>query len=331
MSIKKVELHVHLEGTISPSLAKRLASRNRLSFDERIISADGKRYQYHDFMNFLQVYDQVAAVIKQPQDYYDITFDYLHNCAVEGGIYVEMMYSPDHAEKSSAIPSIEHLHAIQQAVDDAQAKHGIMGRILITAVRHFGAPAAEKVAIQALKDKLPCVVGFGLGGDEFNFPPKLFKKAYEIAYGGGLSCTVHAGEFASAQGMMEAMDYLPIQRIGHGVRAIESPEVMSRLVEKGITLEVCPTSNIALKLFANLNEHPLLKLMDAGIKICLNSDDPPFFGTTLGHEYERVQNFYQFSHEQMQAFSKMGIAAAFIDSQTQADLMQQLVKDYEKT
>ena len=174
------------------------------------------------------MYDTLAALIKTPLDYYDITFDYLRANALENTLYVEMMYSPDHAEQASGIPSIEHLHAIQQAIDDAKAQFGIIGRIILTAVRHFGADAAIRVAKEISQASVPCVTGFGLGGDEINFPPKLFSKAYQIASKeAGLYCTVHAGEFAPASGMIEAIEHLPIQRIGHGVQAIHSPKTIA--------------------------------------------------------------------------------------------------------
>jgi adenosine deaminase len=324
MAIKKAELHVHLEGTISPALAKKLAKRNNLSLPETIIAPDGQSYCYRDFLDFLKAYDTVAAVIKNPQDYYDITFDYLAGCAKENTIYVEMMYSPDHAERASGIPSTEHLQAIQQAIDDAEAKFNIIGRIIITAVRHFGVEATIKVAKQALKETVPCIVGFGLGGDEINFPPKLFSQAYKIAAEGGLYCTVHAGEFAPASGMLEAMEYLPIQRIGHGVQAIHSVETLAQLKDKGIALEVCPSSNIALGLFKDMSNHPLIQLMEAGIQISLGSDDPPFFRTNLATEYQRVQQAYQLPDSKMHAFTTVAIHSSFADEKTKLKLQQQL-------
>ncbi|MGQ3889908.1 adenosine deaminase [Legionella sp. CNM-1927-20] len=322
MSIKKAELHVHLEGTISPHLAEKLAARNKMTLPKARIDQNGKRYIYKDFLDFLNAFDDIAALIKYPQDYYDITFDYLKSTAETGGIYVEMMYSPDHAEQASGIPSSEHLQAIQQAIDDAYEKFNITGQIIVTAVRHFGAESAEKVAKQALKETIPCIVGFGLGGDEFNFPPKLFQKAYNIAADGGLACTVHAGEFAPASGMIEAMDYLPIQRIGHGVMSIHSPETIARLKDKNIALEICPTSNIALGLFPNLESHPLIPLMEAGIKVSLNSDDPPFFGTNLAAEYEKVQQLHRFSPEKMLNFTRMAIEAAFVSNEKKKQLLE---------
>lgn len=321
MSIKKAELHVHLEGTISPELAHKLAKRNKLSIPEGLIAADGQSYFSRDFLHFLSVYDTLAALIKTPQDYYDITFDYLRSNALKNTLYVEMMYSPDHAEQVSGVPSIEHLHAIQQAIDDAKAQFDIVGRIIITAVRHFGADAAIRVAKEVSKASVPCATGFGLGGDEINFPPKLFSKAYQIAANeAGLLCTVHAGEFAPASGMLEAIEHLPIKRIGHGVQAIHSPETIALLKERDIALEVCPTSNIKLGLFNDFNSHPFPQLMEAGIKISLNSDDPPFFGTTLAREYELTQKAYGYSDETMKSITAMAIDCAFVDEQTKKEL-----------
>jgi adenosine deaminase len=266
------------------------------------------------------VYDTVAALIKKPQDYYDITFDYLRANALENTIYVEMMYSPDHAEQASGIPSIEHLQAIQQAIDDAKNQFGIVGRIILTAVRHFGADAAIRVSQEITKASVPCVTGFGLGGDEINYPPKLFSKSYQMAADAGLFCTVHAGEFAPASGMIEAMDYLPIQRIGHGVQVIHSPETIERLKERNIALEICPSSNIKLGLFNDFKSHPFPILLESGIKVSLNSDDPPFMSTTLAQEYQRTQQAYHYSDEEMNAITAMAIDCAFVDEETKKTL-----------
>ncbi|CAM2932244.1 adenosine deaminase [Legionella worsleiensis] len=324
MKLKKAELHVHLEGTISPDLAIKIAKRNRLTLPSGLIAPDGVSYLSKDFLDFLKVYDTLAAVIKVPQDYYDITFDYLRTNALENAIYIEMMYSPDHAEQSSGIPSKEHLAAIQQAIDDAKEQFNIVGRIISTAVRHFGVEACERVAHQAGIDRFPCVTGFGLGGDEAKFPPKLFTRAYQIAADAGLECTVHAGEFDTARGMVEAMEYLPIKRIGHGVNAIHSPETMAMVKDKGIALEVCPTSNIFLGLFKDMSSHPFPKLYDAGIKVSINSDDPPFMSTTLAQEYQRVQESYQYSDDTMNEITKMAINAAFVDEKTRKELLEQI-------
>lgn len=320
MSIKKAELHVHLEGTIPPHLARKLAKRNQLALPEGLIAPDQESYLSRDFMDFLNVYDTLAALIKTPQDYYDITFDYLRANALEGTLYTEMMYSPDHAEQVSGIPSIEHLHAIQQAIDDAEAQYGIVGRIIITAVRHFGVEKSIRVAQQAIKQSVPAATGFGLGGDEINFPPQLFKRAYDMMADAGFYCTVHAGEFAPASGMLEAITHLPIQRIGHGVQAIHSPEMLALLKERNIALEVCPSSNIKLGLFPDMQQHPFPILLQQGIQLSLNSDDPPFMSTTVAKEYERVQQAYGYSDAIMNDITRMAIAHAFVDEPTKARL-----------
>lgn len=321
MNLKKAELHVHLEGTITPQLAEKLAHRNKLTLPQGLVAPDGKNYLSNGFLDFLKVYDTLAAVIKQPQDYYDITFDYLKNAAAHQGIYVEMMYSPDHAELSSGIPSAEHLVAIQQAIDDAKTQYDIVGRIILTAVRHFGEEAAERVAKQAHKDRFSCVTGFGLGGDEAKFPPKFFRRTYEIAADAGLECTVHAGEFAPAERMVEAMNNLPIKRIGHGVNAIYSPETMAMVKERGIALELCPSSNIFLGLFKDMAAHPFPKFYEAGIKVSISSDDPPFMNATLANEYKKVQEAYHYSDETMNTITRMAINSAFVDQKTKDELL----------
>ena len=321
MNLKKAELHVHLEGTITPILAAQLAKRNQLTLPQGLVASDGVSYLSKDFLDFLKVYDTLAAVIKAPQDYYDITFDYLRTNALNHAIYVEMMYSPDHAEMSSGIPSAEHLSAIGQAIADAEQQFNIVGRIILTAVRHFGVEAVERVAKQADTNPLPFVTGFGLGGDEANFPPKLFKKAYEMAADAQLQCTVHAGEFASAARMIEAMEHLPIKRIGHGVNAIHSPETLAMIKDKQIALEICPTSNVFLGLFKDISSHPLPQFYEAGIQISINSDDPPFMSTTLAQEYQRVQDAFEYSDETMNAITTMAIQSAFVDEQTRKSLL----------
>lgn len=324
MSLKKAELHVHLEGTIRPKVAINIAQRNQITLPEGLISPDGHSYLSKNFLDFLTVYDTLASVIKVPQDYYDLTFDYLKSSAEDGAIYVEMMYSPDHAEHSSGIPSIEHLKAIQQAIDDAEHQYGIVARILITAVRHFGQEAAEHVARQAHHDKLACVTGFALGGNEAQYPPQLFTKAYEIAVDAGLECTAHAGEFADASGIVAALNCLPLKRIGHGVNAIHSPETMAMIKDKNIALELCPSSNIFLGLFQDMANHPLPRFYDEGIKISINSDDPPFMRTTLAKEYQRVQTAYHYSDETMNHITKMAIESAFVDEATRHKLLSKI-------
>lgn len=324
MKIPKAELHVHLEGTLSPELAKSLAKKNKVPLPDEIFSPTDTAYLSRDFAHFLKVFDVVASVIKTPEDYYDLTLDYLKKNALDNVLYTEMMYSPDHAEKSSGIPSIEHLQAIQKAIDDAYEKYHIIGRTIIVAVRHFGTDAAIRVAKNIAQHSVPCVTGFGLGGDEINFPPKQFKKAYQIAYDAGLKCTVHAGEFSSADGILEAVTHLPVVRIGHGVQVFNAPDVIRRLIDLNIALELCPTSNIFLGLFPDMAHHPFPKLLSSGLQISINSDDPPFFDTTVNQEYEKVRLAYGYDKKQMVQITEMAIVSAFVDDKTRNELFSKI-------
>lgn len=324
--LAKAELHVHLEGTIRPEIAKILANRNKTSFPEHLLDASKSFYESKDFLLFLQAYDEIAALIKTPLDYYDITYDYLKQSALAGGIYAEMMYSPEHAEKVSQIPSKEHLIAINEAINHAQKEFSIHGKIIITGVRHFGVESCEKVARQAIKESMPCVVGFGLGGDEIHFPPELFKKAYEIASSGGLKTTIHAGEFADAQSMQTAIQTCKINRIGHGVAAIHCPNTLAMLKDNNIPLEICPTSNIKLGLFPSIEKHPIKKLYDLGIQISINSDDPPFMNTNIGHEYELVQHVFKLTDSEINNITKMAIMQSFADDRLKSKLLEKINK-----
>ena len=318
--LQKAELHVHLEGTIRPEIAKQLALRNQIEFPHHILDPSGQFYLSNDFLHFLSVYDIVAALIRHPRDYYDLTYDYLQQSAQQGVIYTEMMYSPEHAEKVSGIPSIEHLLAIDEAIQQAELDFGIIGKIIITGVRHFGVDSCEHVAKQALKYTVPSVVGFGLGGDEIHYPPELFAKAYAIAADGGLKCTIHAGEFGSAESMQVAIQTCHVSRIGHGVAAIQSPKTLAMLKDLNIALELCPSSNVKLGLFQSIAHHPFQKLQQAGIAISINSDDPPFMNTNMGLEYQHVQKTFNYSDEQINAITLMAIEHAFSDDMTKQKL-----------
>lgn len=324
MSIKKVELHTHLEGTASPSLVQKIAKRNGISLRPGLFSDDNQYFIWKDFLDFLAAYEEASMVIRHPTDYYDITYEYLKQCALEETIYVEMMYSPEHAERASGIPQKEHLAAIQQAIDDAYDKHKIVGRILMTAVRHYGLEATIKVANEAAKRDFPCVVGFGMGGDEGGFPPGQFKRAYQIANEAGLGCTTHAGEMCGPEGIIEALDNLPVTRLGHGVRAIEDKSLLKRIKEDNIHLEICPCSNICLQVFDSLADHPFKQFFDYGISVSLNSDDPPYFQTTVGHEYQIAQTHLGISEPELQLVNKMAIEAAFIDENSKKILKDRL-------
>ena len=320
--IPKAELHAHLEGTAGPDLVRRLAARNRMTLPEGLVDGDGG-FAWTDFLDFLRAYDAASSVIRTPLDYRDVTFEYLQGCARDGAIYAEVMSSPDHAAMAG-MSYREHLDGIAQGIEDARAETGIEARIIVTCVRHFGVEKALAVARSTVRHPHPLVTGFGMGGDEAGFPPGPFAEAYRIAHEeAGLACNVHAGEFGGPDSIRAALD-LPIRRIGHGVRAIEDPALMEILAARGIVLEVCPTSNIATGVYPSYAEHPLPKLMAAGIIVTLSSDDPPYFHTSIGREYDLAAEHFGFDDRQLIGLTRNAIDSAFVDEKTRRRLLARL-------
>jgi adenosine deaminase len=320
-AVPKAELHVHLEGTAPPELVTRIAARNGLPVPEQMLGSDG-RFRYTDFLDFLRTYDLAASVIRTGEDYRDITYEYLCSCAREGAIYTELTASPDHAALVG-LSDEEHWDGIARGIDDARRDTGIEGRILISAVRNFGVEQALRVARHAAEHPHPYVVGFSMAGDEAGYPAHDFVEVFAIAAGAGLGCTIHAGEWAGAESVRAALE-LPVTRISHGVRAIEDPSLVSELAARGIVLECCPTSNVVLGVFPSYEEHPLPALRDAGIRVTLGSDDPPYFGATIGGEYEVCAERMGFDDDELREITRTAIDAAFCDDDLRAVLLARL-------
>jgi adenosine deaminase len=308
--IPKAELHVHLEGTAPPALIRRLAERNGMTVPEGVFKTEDE-FEWTDFLHFLRTYDLAASVIRTPQDYRDVTYEYLSACAAEGALYVELIASPDHAA-AVGLSDADHYAGIGQGIDDARADHGIEARIVFAAIRNLGVEAAEAIARRHADGRHPYVVGFNLVGDEAAWPAGLFARAYEIAAGSGLGCTVHAGEHAGAESVRAALE-LPITRISHGVRAIEDPALVAELAERGIVLEVCPSSNVSLGLFPSYEDHPLGALREAGVRVTLGSDDPPYFGCSIGSEYAVAHERIGFDEEQLRDVTRIAVEASFAE------------------
>jgi adenosine deaminase len=270
------------------------------------------RFAYRDFLDFLDTYDKAASVIRTGEDYRDITYEYLVKCASEGALYVELTASPDHA-RLVGLTDEEHIDGIARGIDDARGDTGIEGRILISCVRNFGVEPALRVARYAAERPHPYIVGFSMAGDEENYPPGAYADAFERAADAGLGCSVHAGEWAGPDGVRGALD-LPVSRIAHGVRSIEDPALVEELAGRGIYLECCPTSNVVLGIYRSYEEHPLPRLRAAGVKVTLGSDDPPYFGASIGGEYKLCREHFGFTDDDLRGITRTAIDAAFCDS-----------------
>ncbi len=321
-AVPKAELHVHLEGTAKPELVRRIAARNGLALPPGLF-ADDETFAWRDFLDFLNTYDLAASVIRTAQDYRDIVFAYLSDCAAEGAIYVELISSPDHA-RAVGLTEEEHRAGLFQGIDDARAAHGIEGRILVVAIRNFGPEAAERTAAEAAALAHPYVVGFNMAGDEAGYPPPPFTRAFEIARDAGLGCTVHAGEHAGPESIEQALALPGVTRISHGVRAIEDPELVRRLADAGIVLEVCPTSNVALGVYATYAAHPFAALREAGVAVTLGSDDPPYFGATIGGEYRVAAEHFGLDDAALLDVTRTALTASFAEPRLRDRLLERL-------
>lgn len=316
----KAEIHCHIEGAADPHLVQRLARKYGVDMNDTIRNG---RYVWHDFTSFLATYDKAASVFRQPEDYRLLAYDHFSRLAGQGAIYGEVFGSSDHAALMG-MGYEDLVTAISDGITDASREYGIEGRIIMTCVRHLGPEAAENVATQIVNNPHPMVTGFGMGGDERSFATEDFASAFAIAGDAGLGLTSHAGEFGGPDSVREALDHLNVTRIGHGVRAIEDPDLVERLVHEGIVLEVCPVSNIALEVFNGFENHPLRKLYDAGVRITLNSDDPPFFSSTLEREYQVAAKYFGFGDHMLRQCTHTALDCAFVDQKTRAQLMKRL-------
>ncbi len=333
-ALPKVELHVHIEGTITPAKCREMAARNHVVLPEGLFTADGNAYQYSDFIDSVtRVYFGIASTLKNGADYADITYDYLKRCAVENTIYVELIACPAQCVRSN-ISYKDMIDGVAAGIDRARADFGIDARINVTFERDQSlndaeiSAKAEWDADMILSYPHEYIVGLDIAGGEKadDIPP--FRAAYDRTlrdFGRSLGVRMHAAENAGAENAREAITF-GVTRIGHGVRTILDPATIAQLRDDKIMLEVCPTSNVlALKDFCPTYEsHPLRRLYDAGLHICLNSDDPDLFGTSIGREYQIAHEKFKFTPRELLDVSADAVAFSFAPDDLKKKLSQKI-------
>jgi adenosine deaminase len=313
---------VHLEGTATPALVRRLAARHGIEVPPGTI--DGDRFVWRDFLDFLDTYDRAASVVRTAEDYRAVTAAYLAACAEEGAIYVELTASPDHAA-AVGLAYRDMVAGVAEGIDAARAASGIESRILLTAIRNLGPERAEAIATTAAATPHPYVTGFGLAGDEAGFPPGPFARAFQIAHEAGLGIAVHAGEWVGPPSVRAALDLpVPVPRLGHGVRAVEDPALVAELAARGTVLEVCPTSNVVLGAYPSYAEHPFPTLLAAGVPVTLGSDDPPYWGASIGGEYAVAAREWGLDDTALRGVTETAVRAAFVPDELRAVLLRRI-------
>ncbi|QFU07312.1 Aminodeoxyfutalosine deaminase [Rhodobacteraceae bacterium THAF1] len=319
--LPKVELHLHLEGAMPPAFARDMAKAKNVDISR--IFDDSGAYNYDGFLEFLQVYEVATSVLIRPEDFAKLTRTVLEQSAETGVIYTEAFLSPDFCGGRDVGAWREYLHAIREAAEGAERDFGIAMRGIVTCIRHFGPDKAKETARCAAETAGDFITGFGMGGDEGKGRQGDFAYAFDMAREAGLRLTTHAGEWGGPSSVRHALDDLRVERIGHGVRAIEDPALVERLARDGVVLEVSPGSNVALGIY-KWNTHPIEKLRAAGVPITVSTDDPPFFHTDMVHEYDRLAATFGWDEDMFRHIARVSIDAAFCDEPTRKRLHERI-------
>lgn len=314
--MKKIELHLHIEGAAPPEFIRALAKEKDVDLG-RIFDPHG-HYAYTDFDQFLRVYEAATSVLETPRDYARLLAEVLERSAEQGVIYTELFVSPEFCGGADLSAWRDYLAAMTEVAERMRGQ-GIDSRAIVTCIRHFGPERARRSAICAAetsgKSGGGWITGFGMGGDEKLGKATDFAWSFDCAREAGLGLTCHAGEWRGPDSVREALA-LGCSRIGHGVRAIEDPQLVRDLAERGILLEVCPGSNIALGVYPSWDRHPIAPLIEAGVRVSVSTDDPPFFHTTMEREYARLADAFGWGEAEFAQINEWAADAAFCDAAT---------------
>ena len=285
--LPKAELHLHIEGTFEPELMFKIAKRNKVEIKYKSVNEIKDAYNFDCLQDFLDIYYQGASVLITEQDFYDLTYCYLEKCASQNVRHTEIMFDPQtHTQRG--IPFKTVITGISNACRDAKKNLDVSSLLIMSYLRHL----SENEAFKTLKQSLPfkhLITAVGLDSSERDNPPSKFKKVFEASVKEGYIPLAHAGEEGPPEYVWEALDILKIQRIDHGNNCLQDDRLVKEIVKRDIALTVCPLSNTALQVVKNMKEHPLKKMMDLGLKVTVNSDDPAYFGGQVNENYIAVQ------------------------------------------
>ncbi|KDN10661.1 adenosine deaminase [Gilliamella sp. Imp1-1] len=343
--IPKVILHEHVEGSITPAMAHQLAQKNNIPFPNTLCYQSGQynakeykngRYLYDEskFEEFINTYDTVSSFLKDPEDYYSITYDFLYRNAKQGLIYCELFLSPYHICTTEVNGKLiwdkerfnKTLFYMDKAIIKVQNDYDITVRYHVIGVRHLGAKVVYDTLRFIQQNHHPFITGFNIAGNEKVGHFKDFKDAHKLATQMNLKKSYHAGEIDSDESIIQALKH-GANRIGHGIRAIENKALICELVEKKITLEIALTSNRILvnELHGDIYQHPIRQLYDQGVRITLNTDDAGIFGTDIEKEYSIAQSIFAFSRLELLDITLCGIQAAFVEDTVKSRLTEQVL------
>lgn len=328
-ALPKVELHLHIEGSLEPEMMFNLAQRNGVSLPYADVEAVREAYNFSNLQSFLDLYYQGAEALIGEQDFYDLTFAYMQKCHQQNVRHVEIFFDPQtHTDRGIGFSCV--FEGISKALEAAQKEFAISSEIILCFLRHLSEEAAFDTLAQAFpyKHKIKAV---GLDSSEVGHPPEKFARVFAKAREQGYLTVAHAGEEGPADYIWQALKLLDIKRVDHGVRCLEDEALVEHLVAHGIPLTVCPNSNIRLKVFEKMEDHNLKSLLEKGLKVTLNSDDPAYFGGYMLENFVNVQQALGLSAAQWIEITRNSIEASFASPQRKTQLhheLEQVIDEY---
>ncbi|QBO59210.1 adenosine deaminase [Chryseobacterium salivictor] len=320
--VPKAELHLHIEGSFEPELMFEIAQRNKIEIPYSSIGELKKAYQFGNLQDFLDIYYAGANVLIHEQDFYDLTMAYFKHCAEENIVHTEIMFDPQtHTKRGVAFSTV--INGIQRAREDAERQYGISSLLIMSYLRHL----SEEDAFETLQQSLPfrhLIKSVGLDSSEKGNPPSKFRKVFEASVKEGYIPVAHAGEEGPAEYICEALDLLKVARIDHGNNCLTDPKLVERLVEEKMALTVCPLSNTALRNVDDIKNHPLKKMLDLGLQVTVNSDDPAYFGGYLTQNYISCIEALDLSLEQVKQLVRNSFQYSFLPEEMKEKFLAQL-------
>ena len=323
----KVELHVHLEGAIRPATLLELAHRNNIDLPARDV--DGLRgfYRFRDFAHFIQVYVTITRCLQTPDDYRLIASQFGADCARQNIRYAQVTFSIVSNVHYSGLPWQTIVEQLNAGREQARQAYGLDWHWVFDICRDVPDVQSQVVDV-AIAAQDGGVIALGLGGSEADYPPDLFVQSFDRGRAAGLHSLPHAGETAGPESIWGALRALGAERLGHGVRCIEDPDLVEYLHQHQVPLEVCPTSNVCLGVYPDYAAHPLRQLWDSGLFVTVNSDDPPLFDTDLNHEYQVLIDHFGFDANDLERVSLNGVRASLLPDEARADLEQEFCAQF---
>ena len=321
-SLPKAELHVHIEGTFEPELMFEIAQRNQVDIPYASVDDLKKAYDFHNLQSFLDIYYAGANVLLHEQDFYDLTYAYFQKCKEDNVVHTEIFFDPQtHTDRGVAFETV--INGIERACQDAEKNLGISSYLIMCFLRHLSEEAAFETLAQAkpYQDK---IIGVGLDSSEVGHPPSKFERVFSEAKAQGYLIVAHAGEEGPPEYIWEALDLLKVNRIDHGVRSEEDDKLMARLIAEKMPLTVCPLSNLKLCVINDMQQHNIKRLLDQGVNVMVNSDDPAYFGGYINDNFYAITDALELSTLDIRQLASNSFQASFLPESEKTEWMKKV-------